>query len=242
MQETIFEDEEALIQKYRPAIKGIARKYAFNSDFDDLEAEGLLACVLAIRNYNPEEKMSLKTHVLQRTKYAILVHITKNKSLSYTPYRVQVLAGQIDRNGLQGKSPEEISEILDKPVNQIRNALMVTERGDAVYLDAVVNSEVGPDVYTYESLIGHPDDLGALDVYRFFKKLSPRCQHILRLRHSGHTQTEVGEALGISQSQVGREIMKIRKLYSKEFDLTTDGGECHREADKWCPTNKRNSN
>lgn len=87
-----------------------------------------------------------------------------------------------------------------KPTDILRDAHSLDEKA---YDD--------PDGYDYYDIYGM--DMEWLDLQEFMKHLTDQQKRIVCLRANGHSIRDTGERIGVSGTQVWRELQRIRKVW-----------------------------
>lgn len=86
----------------------------------------------------------------------------------------------------------------------------------SLYTPVGVDAE-GAEVYLIDTIPckneSDEGEIGCKNVIRFVKEQSDRSKTIMRMRYEGHTMTEIGKALGITQSYVSRLLRDLHRKY-----------------------------
>ncbi|MBD7984428.1 sigma-70 family RNA polymerase sigma factor [Sporosarcina sp. Sa2YVA2] len=202
--------EQQLIQDYRPLLASVAKKYAFLAEYEDLFTEGVIALLVAYRKFDEGAGIPIAGYLSQHVRFAVQIKARELNSPVYIPHKTNAIMHAIRRRGLGDNSVEEISEQLKQSKSEVKRALLAYKNSRLKSLDALLGEESSLlDVIVTE------DDKTNLTVDDFINLLSDRQKVMLGLMYKDATQNEIAKALNISQSQVGRDIAKIRQLYTK---------------------------
>lgn len=246
-------DEEArkrMIESNLRLVVKIARRYLNRGlAFLDLIEEGNLGLMHAVNKFDPERgfrfstyatwwiKQTIERAIMNQTRTIRLpVHIIKELNIYLQAGRK--LSKQLGHDA----SPEQIAEMLDKPVDEVKQVLRLVN--DTVSLDAKVGTDGNRNLADMVPDEEHDDPLAALftqnreeNIERWLSYLSDKERDILERRFGlgsyseKATFEEVGEAVGLSRERV-RQIQveglrKLRDILRKE-GLSRDtllGGE-----------------
>ena len=213
---------EQLVQRHMPLVRAIARRYSGRGEpVEDLEQVGSIGLIKAIDRYDldREVQVPLTTYATPNIVGEIKRHFRDKGWAIRVPRGVQELnaklARTVDRLTVKlGRSPSiaEIAEELEATPEQILEAMEAETAYSTVSLSSGPAGEdgemdpmeaIGTEDVEFERSEQRASLEPALDV------LPDREREILRMRfEEGMTQTEIADAIGISQMHVSRLIRK----------------------------------
>ncbi len=209
----VLRDE--LITMHLPLVHHLARRYRDRGeDMDDLVQVGTVGLIKAIDGFDPSRGLELSTYATPTILGEIKRHFRDRTWALHVPRRLQVLQAQVTEC-----SDRLTLELHRAPtVRELAAALEVSEADILDALDART-------AYAADSLHGTPDDdsipsalstLGSMDegfesiddretLRPLIEALPDRERAILQMRFfQGMSQSQIAEALGISQMHVSR--------------------------------------
>jgi RNA polymerase sigma-B factor len=216
---------DALIERFLPLARKLARRYAGSSEpYDDLAQVASLGLVKAVERFDP-------TRGFQFTSFAVPTIVGELKRY----FRDTSWALHVDRSAqerarritearrevssLQHRSPTvpELALYLECSEEEVLDGLQIAEAYDTVSLDAPRGSsgDIDPRL---DSLGDEDTRLERVDehttVFAAAQHLPERDRRILYLRFGEDlTQAEIAELVGVSQMQVSRLLRKsVRRL------------------------------
>jgi RNA polymerase sigma-B factor len=205
---------EALVERYTPLARHLARRYRGQAESEDLEQVALLALVKAIDRFDPDRGIAFTSFAVPTVLGEVKRYFRDLGWVVRVPRSVQELKQRLDREveamtSTLGRAPTpiELAERTETTVEQVIEALSAASAHYPDSLDRPANEEGDP---LMDRLGGHDDPGYARAEDAFFlgsmlDVLDDRERAILRLRFvQDLTQAEIGRRLGISQMHVSR--------------------------------------
>jgi RNA polymerase sigma-B factor len=217
----------ALIERYMPLARSLALRYRRASEpLDDLIQVASVGLVKAVDRWDPDRGLAFSSYAVP-TILGELRRYFRDSTWDVRPARDMqelCLAVEEARDALWielGHSPTvgDLAAQLDRPQEQVLEALQATEGRSLRSLDAPVHEEEGDSASAGE-LIGSDDPEydrveAGVTIERLAGILDDRAREILRLRFQDDLlQSEIAERVGCSQMHVSRIIRSsLEKLY-----------------------------
>jgi RNA polymerase sigma-B factor len=205
---------EELITRAAPLARRLARRYRDRGEpLEDLEQVAVVGLLKAVDGYDPE-RGPFGGYLLSTVVGELKRHFRDRGWNVRVPRRVQELAAQVthanarltaDRS--RRPSTEELAEELHVSVDDIAEALNSASAYRPVSLNSPLPGEDGAELV---DTLGSPDgDMGRVEdrltVAELLCRLPARERQLLALRFYGNrTQTEIAEAMGMSQMHASR--------------------------------------
>ena len=220
-------DLEALVLRFLPLARHLARRYATPGERDDLEQGAALARVQAIGRFDPDRGIAFTSYAVPTISGELKRYFRDLGWSVRVPRSVQELAARVDTaveemTGVLGHTPtaEQIAERCETTVEQVLEARGIGSAHRAESLDRPVNQDEAGSLI---ELLG-TDDSGygraecAADLEPLLEILPARERAVLRLRFEEDlVQREIGQRLGISQMHVSRllrqGVARLREAY-----------------------------
>ncbi len=208
---------EALVRRYMPLVRGLARRYGRSSEpFEDLLQVASLGLLKALDRYDAERghkfaSFAVPTILGEMRRYfrdcGWAVHVPRGVQ----ERALKVRSAQERLANEHGRAPtvNRLAEYLELDSEEVIDALQAIQAYETLSLDAPKPSADGEAV-AYGESVGEDDrryELVELDatVAAALGHIAPRERAILRMRFvEDLTQTEIAERVGISQMQVSR--------------------------------------
>jgi RNA polymerase sigma-B factor len=227
---------DQLIERYMPLARSLALRYRRASEpLDDLVQVAAVGLVKAVDRWDPDRGLAFSSYAVP-TILGELRRYFRDATWDVRPARdLQELCLAVEeaRDALWidlGRSPTvaDIARHLERPYEEIVEALQASEGRSVRSLDAPVHEEEG-DSATAGELIGLVDPEysrveAGVTIERLTGILDERAQEILRLRFQDDLlQSEIAERVGCSQMHVSRIIRSsLEKLYAYGSGLKVD--------------------
>lgn len=208
---------EALVRRFTPLARGLARRYDRSSEpMDDLLQVAMLGLLKAIDRFDPDRGNAFATFAVPTILGEMRRYFRDCGWGVHVPRGLQertlkVGEAQETLTGDRGRAPtvSELANYLELSVEEVGEALQTARVYDVVSLDAPRGGEDGDCAGLCES-IGQTDgryELVELDatICKALRELPKRERRILHMRFVEElTQTEIAQRVGISQMQVSR--------------------------------------
>jgi RNA polymerase sigma-B factor len=219
--------ETQLIEDHVAVARSIASRYRDRGiDLDDLEQVALLALIRAARRFDPDAGHDFMSYAVPTIRGELRKHFRDSGWMVRPPRRVQELQARIPRAQEElerrlGRSPRpsEISAHLGEDLDVVVEALTA----DGCFTPASLDAPVGDRSAVLGDLLGHTDpDLDAAEARALLapvlRRLDDRDRLMLTLRFAEQrTQTEIGERVGLTQTQVSRVLARILRQLRAEL-------------------------
>lgn len=194
---------------------------------DDLEQVAYLALVRVARSYDPERGHDFLSYAVPSIRGEVRRHFRDLGWMVRPPRRVQEMQSRIRSAESEvanelGRPPsiEELADSLHEPVEDVEEALTAEGCFTPTSLDQTAENESS----TLGDRLGSRDDgLSAVDARvtlgPLVRRLSRRERTLLEMRFfSQRTQQEIGEEIGVSQTQVSRLINRVLTRLRHELE------------------------
>jgi len=211
----------ALIERYVPLARGLARRYRHTAEpMDDLVQVASLALVKAVDRWDPERGLAFSSFAVPTIVGELRRHFRDTTWMVRPPRRLLELALLVEKirepmGALLGRDPTaaELAERIGRPEADVAEALQARSGRVARSLDVPLE-EVDHGVATLGEMIGD-DDVeferaeARTTVERLTSILDQRAREILRMRFEHDLlQAEIASTIGVSQMQVSRSIRR----------------------------------
>ncbi len=222
---------EALVSRYLPLAKKLARRYrGAREPMDDLEQVASLGLVKAIDRYDASRGINFQHFAVPTILGELKRYFRDCGWAVHMPRGIQELSlqvGQAQRTlaARGGREPtfHEIAEYLEIPVEDVLEAMEATAAHHAVSLDTPHDDGEG-EAGTLADALGEIDERFSLvtmtaSIAPLARRLSERDRRVLALRFvEDRTQSEIAEEIGVSQMQVSRILKKALHQLSGALD------------------------
>ena len=207
----------ALVERFLPLARSLARGYRGGEDIDDLEQVAAIGLMKAVDRFEPERGLAFTTYAMPTIVGELRRHYRDRTWSVRVPRAVYELAVRVERVGGElvgelGRSPTvaELAQRAGATCERVVEALEATGARHALSLDQPPEQVDGPRARGREVAVEEPgyaavDDSVVLE--QLMRVLAPRDRVILELRfHEDRLQAQIAEVMGISQMQVSRVI------------------------------------
>lgn len=207
-----------LVERYLPLARRLARRYAQGDEpLDDLVQVASLGLVKAVDRFDTARPVAFSSFAVPTILGELKRHFRDRTWSVRVPRDLQELVLRADRTADDlarhlGRRPTvpELAAATRTSEEQILEALEAAGAYRAASLEAPRRGGEGDDDDTVGSALGHDEGGFALAEHRavlerLLAALDERERTVLRLRFEEDlTQSEIGEAIGVSQMQVSR--------------------------------------
>jgi RNA polymerase sigma-B factor len=214
----------ALLERFMPLARRLARRYYGRDDADDLEQIAAIGLLKAIDHFEPDRGLAFSTFAFPTILGELKHHFRDRGWIVRVPRDVRSLAGRIDRLseellGQLGRAPT-VSELADRAAatpEQVLEALQAATARQAISLDQPrydSDGSDGRDVAVEEPGFAIVEDAVMLE--DLMRILSERERMILTLRfRDDYVQSQIAELTGETQMRISRLIRDaVERLHS----------------------------
>jgi RNA polymerase sigma-B factor len=205
---------EALVLRFLPLARHLARHYRATGEQDDLDQVASLALLKAIDRFDPERGIAFTSFAVPTIAGELKRYFRDKGWAVRVPRSVQELKLRIDReqprlSATLGRSPTaaELGEATGASLEEVVDALGAgsAHRPDSLDRPLGEGGTSAVELVGGELEPGYARAEAAMLVGNLMQSLSERERTILRLRFERDlTQAEIGQRLGISQMHVSR--------------------------------------
>jgi RNA polymerase sigma-B factor len=217
-QERDRDAREALVRRFMPLARSLARRYMGGSEpLDDLMQVASLGLVKAIDRFDPERGSHFVAFATPTILGELRRHFRDTSWAMHVPRGAQERALQVQEAvdllvSRSGRAPtiRAIALYLELDEELVLDAMQVTHAHSLLSLDAPAHYGSEHDCEPRSETIGADDEGYALvedgsAVQQALAQLAPRERLILHLRFSAEmTQSEIANKVGLSQMQISR--------------------------------------
>jgi RNA polymerase sigma-B factor len=209
---------EALVRRYLPLAKRLARRYLRSSEpFEDLQQVASLGLLKALDRFDPSRGRPFQSFVVPTMLGEMRRHFRDSGWSVHVPRGAQERALKV-RNAQEefankhGRAPtvNQLAVYLELGAEEVIDALVAMQGYQTLSLDAPRPGDQDGTAMSYSDAIGEEDEryeLVELDatVTPVLDQIPPRERRILYMRFvEDLTQTEIAARVGVSQMQVSR--------------------------------------
>lgn len=208
-----------IVEANIPVARSIARRYAGRGiPTDDLEQVAYVALVRAVQRFQVDQSEDFLTYAVPTIRGEIKRWFRDHGWMVRPPRHLQELQASIQQVRAEANEDLDDAELADRvgcSEAEVREALAARGCFTPSSLDAPVGDSEGTLVLG-DTLAGGDGHIEATET-RFMlaqalQTLTERERHIIRLRYVEElSQAEIGEAIGVTQTQVSRILKHIRE-------------------------------
>ena len=206
---------DAIVERFMPLARQLARRYRFGDDLDDLEQVAAIGLVKAIGRFDPDRGLAFSSFAFPTIVGELKRHLRDHgwtvrvpRSLKETSVRVDRATGELAVELGRAPSVAELAERVGCTVEHVLEVRQAATARHPMSLDLPRNGgddmdEPGVEVAVEEGGFAVAEDSALLA--ELMRCLSDRERHILWLRFvEDRTQSQIGEMTGLSQMHVSR--------------------------------------
>lgn len=226
------ERRDALVEAFLPLVRNLARRYAIDGNADDIEQVGIIGLIKAIDRYDPDlAPRGPLSYLVPSVQGEMKRHLRDRTWSVKVPRGIKEFAVTVNQVSVElttelGRSPRvsELAARLEASTDDVVDALQALESYQTRSLD-VPDPETGTSLG--DRVGGEDDTLGVAeirsDLRRAIAALPDRERMVLLLRFYGnHTQSEIGQRIGVSQMHVSRLISKSLAVLRERVDADAE--------------------
>jgi RNA polymerase sigma-B factor len=235
---------EALVRRFLPLARRLARRYARSSEpYEDLAQVAFMGLVKAVDRFDTNCNSSFPAFAVPTILGELRRHFRDHTWSVHVPRSAQEHALAVTRatdrlTNENGHAPtvSELAQHLELSQENVVDGLAAAQAYEAQSLDAPARTE-RDDTLSIRETLGTDDDRyelveSAIAVSGAMKDLSERDHEILRLRFCEEmTQTQIAKRMGVSQMQISRLLRgSLERLRERASDRPSscDGESKHR--------------
>ena len=209
------EARDALVERFMPLARQLARRYRNSEDVEDLEQVAAIGLVNAINRFDAGRGLAFSSFAVPTILGELKRHLRDRGWSVRAPRDVQELAARLHTIsdamvGELGRAPTvaELAERADRTTEQVLEAMQAATARRAVSLDEPRHDADEPHSRRHDVAVEDPgfalvENADALD--RLMTTLSEREREILRLRfREDRVQSQIAQTCGVSQMHVSR--------------------------------------
>jgi RNA polymerase sigma-B factor len=212
------EAREALVRRFLPLARQLARRYQNVEDPEDLEQVAAIGLLKAIDRFDPGRGVAFSTFAVPTIAGELKRHLRDRSWSVHVPRSVQELTVRVERvsalAGELGRSPTvaELAARTSASPERVVEALAAAAARRAISLDRPAPAIDGVDALRREVAVvdsGFAAVEDADQLRTLMRVLSERDRRIIELQlREDRCQREIGELIGLSQVQVSRLIRR----------------------------------
>ncbi|WP_051323798.1 sigma-70 family RNA polymerase sigma factor [Candidatus Solirubrobacter pratensis] len=223
----------ALVARYMPLARHLARAYPAHGERDDLSQVAALALIKAVDRYDPDRGTAFTSFatptILGELKRYFRDHgwaLRVPRELQERTVRVERATAQLTNELGRAPTPAEIATAIDSTVEDVCDALACAGAHHPERIDAPRRRDDDPlPRLPAATDTGYARVDDALWLQCLLERLSDTERTVVRLRfHDDLLQREIAAALGVSQMQVSR---ILRRALEKLHDQTGTAHPAH---------------
>jgi RNA polymerase sigma-B factor len=232
---------DELVERHLPLAEHVARRFRHTSEpLDDLVQVARLGLVNAARRWDPERGVAFSTFAVPTIMGELRRYFRDRAWLVRPPRGLQELYLAVQRCREQlwqelGREPTagDVAERLDRPVEDILDALAAADAYHPSSLDAPVREDEVEGATGQDFLVDERPDLqegeNRVAIEQLAADLDTRDREVIRLRFTEDLlQRQIAERVGCSQMHVSR----ILRAALRRMQETADAGGVNRSRER----------
>ena len=207
-------------------VLSIVGRYAYRGEqADDLFQVGCIGLLKAIDNFDLKHNVRFSTYAVPMIMGEIRRHLRDHHSLRVSrslrdiAYKAMQAREQYIAEHLVEPTIEQLAEAIDMKKEDVLYALDAIQ--DPLSLQEPIYSDGGDAIYMIDQLkdkVTEEQWVGSISLQESMKKLDLRQKLIITKRFFyGETQSEIAQALGISQAQISRLEKSAVEMMKRDF-------------------------
>lgn len=207
-------------------VLSIVGRYAYRGEqADDLFQVGCIGLLKAIDNFDLKHNVRFSTYAVPMIMGEIRRHLRDHHSL-----RVSRSLRDIAYKAMQARERLIVENLIEPTIEQLAEAIEMKKEDVLYALDAIqdplslqepIYSDGGDAIYMIDQIkdkVTEEHWVGIISLQESMKKLDGRQKMIITKRfYYGETQSEIAQALGISQAQISRLEKSAVEMMKRDF-------------------------
>lgn len=207
-------------------VLSIVGRYAYRGEqADDLFQVGCIGLLKAIDNFDLKHNVRFSTYAVPMIMGEIRRHLRDHHSL-----RVSRSLRDIAYKAMQARERLIVENLIEPTIEQLAEAIEMKKEDVLYALDAIqdplslqepIYSDGGDAIYMIDQIkdkVTEEHWVGTISLQESMKKLDGRQKMIITKRfYYGETQSEIAQALGISQAQISRLEKSAVEMMKRDF-------------------------
>ena len=202
---------EKVANKHRGKIKGLPTYY-----YEDIFQMASIGFIEACNSYDKEKGIPFQAYASKMMHWRINNTLRNKKSMMKFPYYFEEVWNLATKHHITYNvdEMEKLASLSNYTYEQVEKAMRWYLYNTPAYLD--YNVEDGADMH--EKVAGTEfDETGAV-VAEYLSSLTAKQKQVVTLLMDGHTQSEIGRKLGVSQQHVSRIVKSLQKAWLDKYE------------------------
>lgn len=211
-----FSDKDAFIESNLRLVTFIIKRYTRKAqsrgiDYEDLYGAGCIGLMKAYNAFDPDRGLKFSTYAVPKIYGEVQAYIRDAGETMSVPRSEYELSNRIRWNKLEDKPVTLIAAELSCTTKLVERTLESMNLKVRSLNYAIRQHDSSQKIETIADSVPVHDDLTHLYVDEFLRSLEGRVRVVAELRLLERTQTEIGQATGVSQAQICRDLLFIGK-------------------------------